>query len=80
LGILTPPFNITINGDPTNYKSISENENLTTIYFNYDHSTLEIIIIPEFPSMLMLPLLMMITLLMVTTHNQKHRSDKTNIK
>jgi len=41
------------------------------IYFNYQHSTLEIIIVPEFPSFVLLPLFMIATLLAVIAYKKK---------
>jgi parallel beta-helix repeat protein len=48
------------------------------LYFNYTHSTQEVIIIPEFPSILILPLFMISTLLAVIVYRRKyagHHSD-----
>jgi len=42
------------------------------LHFNYTHSTQEIVIIPEFPSLLILPLFMIATLLAVTVYKRKH--------
>jgi len=42
------------------------------IYFAYEHSILEIIIIPEFLSMMILPLFMIATLLAVILYRRKH--------
>jgi len=42
------------------------------LYFSYNHSTQEIIIIPEFPSFLTLPLFMIATLLAVIVYRRKH--------
>jgi parallel beta-helix repeat protein len=42
------------------------------LYFNYTHSTQEVIIIPEFPSFLILPLFMIATLLAVIVYKRKH--------
>jgi len=44
------------------------------IYFVYEHSTLEIVIIPEFPSFIILPLFMIATLLAVIVYRKKHNS------
>ena len=41
------------------------------LYFNYTHSTQKVIIIPEFPSFLILPLFFMATLLAVITYRRK---------
>jgi hypothetical protein len=45
------------------------------VYFNYTHSTKEVIIIPEFPSLLILPLFMAATLLAVIIYRRKHQRD-----
>jgi hypothetical protein len=42
------------------------------LYFTYNHSTQEVIIIPEFPSFLVLPLFMIATLLAVIVYRRKH--------
>jgi len=47
-------------------------EESTYIYFNYIHSTHKLIIIPEFPSFLVLPLFMIATLLAVIVYKRKH--------
>jgi parallel beta-helix repeat protein len=47
--------------------------NTTYLYFNYTHSTQEVMVIPEFPSFLILPLFFMATLLAVITYRRKHR-------
>jgi len=41
------------------------------LYFAYSHSTQEVIIIPEFPSLIILPLFMIATLLAVIFHRRK---------
>ena len=45
------------------------------LYFTYNHSTQEVIIIPEFPSFLILPLFMATTLLAVIVILRKHRAN-----
>jgi len=52
--------------------SLYDNGTHRWIYFSYQHSTLEIIIIPEFPSFLILPLFMIATLLAVLAYKRKH--------
>ena len=44
------------------------------LYFTYSHSTQEVIIIPEFPSLLILSLFMMATLLAVIVYKRKHQT------
>jgi len=49
------------------------------LYFNYTHSTEQVIIVPEFPSILILPLFIMATLLAVIVHrNGGTKNKKTN--
>ena len=44
------------------------------IYFTYNHSVQEVVIIPEIPSFLILPLFMLATLLTVIVYRKKHNS------
>jgi len=52
--LIAPPYNVTVNNTPVEYNTILENETLSIIYFTYEHSKLEIIIVPEFPSIIIL--------------------------
>jgi parallel beta-helix repeat protein len=69
--LLPPPYNVTVNNNLINYNTTYENNTLTIIYFSYQHSTLDITIIPEFPSFLVLPLLMIATLLALIRYRRK---------
>jgi parallel beta-helix repeat protein len=64
---LLPPFTVTINGGLTEVLflngTLHGNDTHTWIYFAYDHSLHEIEITPEYPFLLILPLLMASTLL-----------------
>jgi len=64
-------------GDTTvlypNY-TLHENGTHRWIYFAYEHSTHEIVIIPEFPSLIILPLFMIATLLAVIVYKRKHQT------
>ena len=71
--LLSPPYTITINDAQISYTPILENETLSIIYFSYEHSNLEIVIIPEFPSLLILPLFFIATLLAVIAHKRRTR-------
>jgi parallel beta-helix repeat protein len=44
------------------------------LYFTYNHSTHEVVIVPEFPSSLILPLFITTTLLAVIVYRRKHSS------
>ena len=72
--LMSEPYNVTIDGAKphyVNYTLYDDGEN-RWIYFSYQHSTLEIVIIPEFPSFLILPLFMITTLLGVIVYRRKH--------
>jgi parallel beta-helix repeat protein len=66
-------YRILVNGTevPSNLLQCS-NSTHSYLYFNYTHSTQEVIIIPEFPSFLILPPFFMATLLAVITYKRKH--------
>jgi len=83
--VMSEPFNVTIDGvNPTywNYTLYDDGKN-SWIYFEYEHTTREIVIIPEFPSFFVLPLFMVATLLAVivykkkNTPENKHRAHQT---
>jgi len=70
-GLLSPSYTITVNGTQVSYTPIFENETLSIIYFSYEHSKLEIIIIPELAPLIILPLFMIATLIAVIICNKK---------
>jgi len=53
------------------------NADISYLYFNYTHSTEQVIILPEFPSSIILPLFMIATLLAVIVYKRK-RTSKVN--
>ena len=57
-------YTVLINGEPCPFKNWTDTEN-TYLYVNYTHSEHEITIIPEFPSTMILPLFMVLTMLAV---------------
>jgi len=59
--LTAPPYKITVNGTLIEYNVIFENETLSILYFTYEHSKLEITIIPEFPSSMRLLGFLMLT-------------------
>lgn len=70
--LMTEPYNITVDGvDPTfwNY-TLHDNGTHRWIYFTYDHSTREVIIIPESLSLIALLLIMTVTLLIALTRTR----------
>lgn len=52
--------------------TLYDNETHRWIYFNYEQSTHKIDIVPEFPSLLILPVFMIATLLAVIVYKRKH--------
>ncbi len=54
-------YSVLVNESPATFKNWTDTEN-TYIYFTYTHSEHEVIIIPEFPSAMLLPLLMLFTM------------------
>ena len=78
--VVSPPYNVTINGaDPTywNY-TLYDNGTHQWIYFEFEHSTKEVVIIPEFPSIVILPLFMTTTLLAALLRRRKGKSTCPN--
>jgi parallel beta-helix repeat protein len=71
--LLNAPYTVLLNGTeiPCTLLPFS-NSTHSYLYFNYTHSTQEVIIIPEFPSFLILPLFMIATLLAVIVYRRKH--------
>ncbi|MBS7632983.1 right-handed parallel beta-helix repeat-containing protein [Candidatus Bathyarchaeota archaeon] len=76
--LIAPPYNITVNYNPIEHEIIFENETLSIIYFSYEHSTLEIIIIPESSSPIMLLVISILTTIPLAFANKKHRRKAKN--
>ena len=74
--LVPPPYNITVNNTPVEYNIILENETVSIIYFTYKHSQLEIIIIPEHPTTMIL-LMLSITTAIVTILKRKTRTSNS---
>jgi parallel beta-helix repeat protein len=70
-GAMSPPYNITMNGNPVPYTSTFENGTLSIIYFSYQHSTLQIVIVPEFPFAPLLALFMIATLAVIVYRRKR---------
>ncbi len=69
--LVSPPYAIAINGTQVLYAPVFENETLSILYFGFEPAELEIIIIPEFPSILILPLFTLAMLLASSVHSRK---------
>jgi parallel beta-helix repeat protein len=71
--LMNATYKVFINRTEVSYNLLSgSNETCSYLYINYAHSTQELIIIPEFPSFLILPLLMIAALLAVIVYRRKH--------
>ena len=71
--LMNETYRVFMNGTEVSYSLLSiSNSTHSYLYFTYDHSTQKVIIIPEFPSFLILPLFMMATLLAVIVYRRKH--------
>lgn len=71
--VLSEPFNVTVDGANPTYWNYTLYDNGTHhwIYFEYEHSTREIVIIPESPSLLILPLFMTVSLLAALAYRRR---------
>jgi len=71
--LMTEPYNITVNGVNPTYWNYTLHDNGTHrwIYFAYEHSTLEIVIVPELSSLIILSLLMVAALPVAIVYRRK---------
>jgi hypothetical protein len=69
--LLSPPYNVTANGNAVSYDTLYEDETLSTIQFTYEHSEVSVVVTPEFPSFLILPLFMIAVLVAVTIRRRR---------
>jgi len=66
-------YKVFVNGTEVSYTLLPLSNNTHSyLYFTYNHLTQEIIIIPEFPSLIILPLFMIATLLAAIIYKRKH--------
>lgn len=70
--LMNVTYKVFINGTEVSYNLLPcSNETYSYLYFNYTHSTQEVIIIPEFPSFPILSLFMIATILAVAIYRKK---------
>jgi len=70
--LMNATYKVFVNGTEVSHNLLPcSNETYSYVYFNYTHSTQEVIIIPEFPSFLILPLFMIASLLAVIAFRRK---------
>jgi len=70
---MSEPYNVTIDGaDPLfwNY-TLYDNGTYRWIYFSYQHSTLEVVIVPELASFLILPIFIITALVAAIIYKSK---------
>ncbi|MDH5495536.1 MAG: C39 family peptidase [Candidatus Bathyarchaeota archaeon] len=72
--LMNETYRVFVNGTEVSHTPLTSISNNTHsyLYFTYNHSTQETIIIPEFPSFLILPLFMIATLLAAIVYRRKH--------
>jgi parallel beta-helix repeat protein len=70
--VLNGSYTVLVDGQETPATELSEsNENLAYLYFTYEHSVHEVIIVPEFPSAMILPLLIISVAAVAIANNRK---------
>ncbi len=72
--LMNDTFRVFVNGTeilPSPEPLRCSNSTYSYLYFNYSHSTQEIIIIPELPSLIILPMFMTATLLVALAYRRK---------
>ena len=57
-------YTVLLDGEPWSFRNRTDTTN-TYIYINYTHSEHEIVIVPEFPSAMILPIFMLLAMLAV---------------
>jgi len=70
--LMSATYKTFVNGTEVSHTLLPfSNSTHNYLYFTYEHSTQEVVIIPEFPSFLILPLFMIVTLLAVIVYRRK---------
>jgi parallel beta-helix repeat protein len=81
MALIGTDYKITVNGTEIQYKLLpNSNSTHSYLYFTYHQSTQEVIITPEFPSFLILPLFMTATLLAVIVYRKKHKAFRKSLE
>jgi parallel beta-helix repeat protein len=71
--LMNVTYKVFVNGTEVSHSLLlCSSETYSYLYLNYTHSTQEVMIIPEFPSFLVLPLFMIASLLAVIAYKRKH--------
>jgi len=73
--LMNETYSVFVNGTVVPYTLLAcSNNTHSYLYFTYNHSTEEVVIIPEFPSLLITSLFMIATLLAVIIYKRKHQT------
>ena len=71
--LMNATYRVFVNGTEVQHTLLPcSNSTYSYLYFSYTHSTQEVVIIPEFPLFLILPLFMIATLLAVIVYKRKY--------
>jgi parallel beta-helix repeat protein len=71
---LMTDYQVFVNGNEMDYNLLPvSNSTQSYLYFTYEHSTKEVVIIPELPSLILLPLFLLGTLLATVFYRRKSR-------
>lgn len=74
--LMNASYRVFVNGtEVTSNLLLCSNSTHSYLYFNYTHSTQEVIVIPEFPMLLVLHLFFIATLIAATIYRRKHPQD-----
>jgi len=70
--LMNVTYTVFVNGTEVSYNLLPfSDETYSYLYFNYTHSAQEVVIIPEFPSFLVLPIFMIAALLAVIVYKKR---------
>jgi hypothetical protein len=69
--VMAPPYIISIDNSLTQYNVIYEDNDQSILYFDYEHSSLEVVIVPQFPSVTFLLILVLVTTVAALYCHQK---------
>lgn len=73
VSLVSQPFQVFVNGTAVSYDLLPiSNNTLSHLYFTYELSTKEVVIVPELPSLTLFLLFMLVTLLTVTVKRKKY--------
>lgn len=73
--LMSATYRVFVNGTEILYTTLPiSNATYSYLYFTYAHSSQEVIIVPEFPSLIILPLFMILALLLAVAYRSKHKA------